>query len=401
MCEAGPAALTGGGIPDRPFLPPKRLSEAKTRRKRCTDRPPTENQATGRLEAAPRGPTRKTSGTHSAEESACDPEAGISMPCHYPLRGWRSRSGLVSIAKEIQDSTELLLPCGGCLGCRAANAKAWALRCHLELEQHRSATFTTLTYDDESKPPTLSKKHLADFLKRFRKKMGPARPIRFFASGEYGEDTHREHYHAILYGAHLGDADTIEEAWGHGHCRSEKITPERIAYCAGYTSKKIGYKLDDQECEVVDQTTGEVVRIPWVAPFIQMSRRPGIGGAARAYAASWRLYAVNNGRRMPVPRFLHEAWKAIATSDELEALIGEKSRIRAQRYPEITKDLETLNQLTKEEKTKPKAERKKLRLERTLQRNKERQTKSEYHQQAAIETSKAKQEQARKRRKYG
>lgn len=218
----------------------------------------------------------------------------------------------------------LLLPCGGCLGCRAAKAKAWALRCKLELQQHNSATFTTLTYDQETLPPTLQKRDLQLWLKRLRKEMGAARPLRFFACGEYGEQTARPHYHAILYGTNIADRQLVQDTWGLGHTRTERITPARIAYTAGYCQKKIGY-MREAALERVDPDTGEVYR--WQPPFLQMSRRPGIGGHARQHADSWRLYAIDDGARMPVPRFLHEAWKKTATREQQEELLYEKSKI--------------------------------------------------------------------------
>lgn len=210
-----------------------------------------------------------------------------------------------------------------------ANARAWALRCHLELQQHRSAAFSTLTYDNEHVPPTLEKRHLSLAIKRLRKKMGAARPLRFFACGEYGEQSGRPHYHAILYGISERDKDLIEDAWGLGHTRTEALTPARIAYAAGYSAKKIGDDFYARSHERIDLDTGEVYT--WQPPFIQMSRRPGIGGEARQFTQSWRLYAVHNGTRMPVPRFLHEAWKKTATEEELEQLIYEKSRLALER----------------------------------------------------------------------
>lgn len=209
-----------------------------------------------------------------------------------------------------------------------ANARAWALRCTLELEQHRSATFTTLTYNDQRLPPTLEKTHLALFLKRLRKRMGPTRPIRFFACGEYGEQNGRPHYHALLYGASTKDADTIEETWGQGFTSTYDVTPAAISYVAGYSAKKIGYAKEAQT-QRVDPETGEVYR--WQPPFLQMSRRPGIGGEARQFTQSWRLYAVHNGTRIPVPRYLHEAWKESATEQQIEELIDEKSKLALHR----------------------------------------------------------------------
>lgn len=209
-----------------------------------------------------------------------------------------------------------------------ARARAWAFRCTLELQQHRSATFTTLTYDDKHLPPTLSKRDLQLFLKRARKSLGKDRPVRFFACGEYGEVNHRPHYHAILYGLSERDRDLVESAWGKGRTQTVPAGPASIAYTAGYCAKKIGWRSASLG-ETVDMRTGEIfIHQP---PFTQMSRRPGIGGHARQWANSWRLFAVSNGTKLAVPRFLHEAWKQQATPLDMEDLLFEKANLAASR----------------------------------------------------------------------
>ena len=236
------------------------------------------------------------------------------MPCYHPLRAWRTPAGEVVLGKDRPDGTKLQLPCGNCLGCRTNKAQAWALRCHLELNDHQNALFATLTYDDEHKPVTLDKNHVSAYLKKIRKIL-PNR-TRFFASGEYGEYTKRPHYHAILYGPSEREIPKLEAAWGKGHVRIDQATPASISYVAGYCNKKIGYKREPHER--VDPDTGEVYQ--WQPPFILMSRRPGIGANAKKFLNSWRLYAVKDGHKMPVPRYLKDAWKATATKEDLEQL---------------------------------------------------------------------------------
>lgn len=207
------------------------------------------------------------------------------------------------------------LPCGGCIGCRIARAREWALRCTLELSQHDSARWGTLTYDDDHVPPTLRKMHLSGFIKRLRAR---GERIRFFASGEYGERTMRPHYHPILFG--LRDESLVQACWPYGHTRMYPVTPESISYVAGYCSKKVGWKLESGER--VDYETGEVFE--WQAPFLLMSRRPGIGAAARLHSASWRRFAVHAGSPMPVPRFLHASWLQSASDLDVFLLESEK-----------------------------------------------------------------------------
>lgn len=148
-------------------------------------------------------------------------------------------------------------------------------------------------------PPTLSKRDLSGFIKRLRAR---GERIRFFSCGEYGERTVRPHYHAILFG--LRKEASVQACWSKGFARVDPVTPAAISYVAGYCAKKVGWKLESGER--VDYETGEVFE--WQAPFLLMSRRPGIGAAARRFSASWRRFAVHAGSPMPVPRFLHASW---------------------------------------------------------------------------------------------
>ena len=272
------------------------------------------------------------------------------MPCYHPLRGWRSNDGEVTIGKEVPDSTYLRIPCNNCLGCRKAHAEAWAMRCHFEEQRHKHTAWSTLTFSDENLPDkewfpggNLDVRRLQLFTKRLRKALGTAGALRFFASGEYGDRTNRPHYHIILFGLH---AEThrrlIETSWGLGNTYTIPITPALIGYTAGYTAKKIGFKPDPRNAET-DPETGAVYQ--WQPPFLQMSRRPGIGGHLRnppgmgphrpqdiqAATKSWRSYIISNGFKKAVPRFLHEAWKAQATQEQIEELHQERLELALNR----------------------------------------------------------------------
>lgn len=265
------------------------------------------------------------------------------MPCFSPLRAFRTRSGEVKIGKEYPDSTPLALPCGGCIGCRQGAARAWALRAHLELQIHPHAAFTTLTYDDAYLPPTLQKTHLSAFLKRFRAarpKTAPA--VRFFASGEYGTEGQRPHYHAILYGVHHTEHKEIEAKWPYGYARTYEAHYGAIAYVAGYTAKKYTDKRDTDR-ERIDYTTGEAYH--WQPPFLQMSLKPGIGSHARKWVQSWRSYAILHDRKIPVPRYLHDAYKATATPLQLEQLEYEQAAAQITLNRDISKERLTAGEI--------------------------------------------------------
>lgn len=259
------------------------------------------------------------------------------MPCFHPIQAWRqAATGPVYLGAAPPGVEPLKLPCSKCAGCRASAARQWALRCQLERQQHEKAAFTTLTYDDEHLPPTLAKRDLQLWLKRVRRS-SPDRSIRFFACGEYGEKNGRPHYHAIVYGVGKTDAALLDAAWQRGHTVTYDASPATIAYTAGYTAKKY-MPLRDIHKERVDPETGEVYT--WQLPFLQMSRRPGLAAFAKQWPSSWRSYAILNGAKAPVPRFLHEAWKAQATAEEQLQLIEEKKIALAETTPEMLRAAE-------------------------------------------------------------
>lgn len=216
-----------------------------------------------------------------------------------------------------------MVPCNSCIGCIKAHAQAWAFRCHLEGTQRPHNAFATLTYDEEHVPFTLQIRDLQLFLKSLRQRAArdAGTTLRYFASGEYGARTQRPHYHAILFGydaVGTNGQGMVQDSWKRGQVRVEPLTPARIAYCAGYTDKKANDRfLSVEHC---DPETGEA----WQPPFITMSRRPGLGSHARKWKESWRLFAVHDGKKLPVPRYLHQAWRDTATETEIEQLQTER-----------------------------------------------------------------------------
>ncbi|AXH76706.1 MAG: replication initiator protein [Microviridae sp.] len=244
----------------------------------------------------------------------------------------RTPTGNLSLRRSDIDShgQRYLLPCGSCLGCRLANALSWAVRCTLEHSTHDYSNWLTLTYDEAHVPKTLDRAHLQRFLRRVRKISSPGR-VRFFGCGEYGETTGRPHYHLLLWGPTRSDAD-LQRCWPHGHIKFAEVTPQRIAYTAGYVVKKVGPR--ELRKEHVDPATGEWWK--YQPPFLQMSRRPGIGGEARMnFPDSWRSHAIYKSRPVPVPRFLHQAWKSKATPSQIIQLQEEQlSKPRPDLSPE-------------------------------------------------------------------
>lgn len=146
------------------------------------------------------------------------------MKCGYPIRL----------------SAGIDVGCGQCTNCRINKRREWVGRMLLELAEHPAASFITLTYNQENVPKcgNVFKTHLQKFLKRLRKKIHP-RKIRYFACGEYGDQSQRPHYHAILYGIHPTEQELIQQTWNLGYVMVGTAEQKSMSYCASYVVKKM------------------------------------------------------------------------------------------------------------------------------------------------------------------
>lgn len=217
---------------------------------------------------------------------------------------------------------ELSLPCGRCVGCRVARARAWAIRCMHESKLHDSNSFITLTYDDDHYPgPCLGSAKdsvgpafdLQLFMKRLRRSRGNG--IRFFACGEYGEENLRPHFHALLFGvtflarekigSNLWRSPELEKLWPFGMSSFGDVTYQSAGYVARYSVKKVNGDLAVEHYKRVHLATGEIIDV--VPEFGRMSLRPGVG--YDWFLKYWRdVYVardacVVDGRTVPSPRY--------------------------------------------------------------------------------------------------
>lgn len=172
---------------------------------------------------------------------------------------------------------------------------------------HEDNCFITLTYDEQTLPAdfSLHLRHIQLFCKKLRKKIGK---FRFFHAGEYGNTTHRPHYHMCIFGFRPADlhlykttrlghrlytSKIIDETWGLGKCWVGEVSFESAAYVARYIVKKINGPLaEDHYCG----------RKP---EYTTMSRNPGIG-AKWLDEFSSDVYRhdelILRGKRMRAPR---------------------------------------------------------------------------------------------------
>lgn len=241
------------------------------------------------------------------------------MPCYHPLKAKYVLTTDPETGRSKKDLRfegnkgyhwylpDIEIPCGQCIGCRLEYSRQWAIRIMLEAKQYEFNWFITLTYDNDHLPEiresvdcdengeitnyymmnTLVPRDLELFMKRFRqlvkRKFNWNEPVRFYACGEYGDESSRPHYHLCIFNcpfpdlrkskckAHtdnlLFESELLDEAWQHrGLAVIGELTFESAAYTARYMMKKRkGKDADWYEKRNVEPE------------FVRMSRRPGIG----------------------------------------------------------------------------------------------------------------------------
>lgn len=200
--------------------------------------------------------------------------------------------------------------CGRCHACRINYTSSWTLRMLYELANWDSASFVTLTYDDEHLPKDrgLHPEHLKKFWKDIRYDLGKERHIKYYACGEYGDKTKRPHYHAIIYGLNpfedkdrklISDNWTLCDPFLFDKNRKEQtiayVCREDIAYVAGYVQKKLNGDMAVEEY-------GDKVR-----PFSRCSQGLGLDFAMmNADRLINNGYTFLNGHKIGVPRYFRE-----------------------------------------------------------------------------------------------
>ena len=201
----------------------------------------------------------------------------------------------------------LSVPCGKCIGCRIDLAKEWAARMVMELPYSTSSWFITLTYNDDFLPlsqfsdsegnkypsMTLCKKDFQDFMKRLRKRF-PGSNIRYYVCGEYGSESLRPHYHAILFNAPLDfegksvysqsregftyyTTPVLNRAWSVYRRDTKEWLPMGFALCSPVSYQTCLYVARYVTKKLVGLDAYQYQYYKIEPEFSTMSRKPGLG----------------------------------------------------------------------------------------------------------------------------
>lgn len=203
---------------------------------------------------------------------------------------------------------EMLVPCGYCYPCLKRKAMDWSFRLLQEFNVSKHSKFLTLTYNDQNVPHgdgmlSLAKGDLVNYFKRVRSKT-PF--LKYYAVGEYGTETNRPHYHAIVFNS---DNDTLHDKWSIkdeeiGFTHIGETTPASIYYTTSYVINKLKYAKRKQE-----------------KPFSIMSK--GIGDSYLKKTFEYHKkglvdhVTLPGGLRQPLPRYYRDK---IFTEEEKKIL---------------------------------------------------------------------------------
>lgn len=218
-----------------------------------------------------------------------------------------------------------VVPCGRCISCIESKRAGWSFRLNQELKDSITSTFLTLTYDENHLPKSgkLDKRDLQRYFKRVRK---TTRKLRYYAVGEYGDENHRPHYHAIVFDA---DNSTLLYQWKDGEgepkgrVSTDTVTEASIHYVTGYVGNKYG-KLDPKTGK---QTKGWSVDD--IRPFSIMSKGLGkryIKYATKYHKSNFTTQTIKEGgQKTNIPRYYRD--KIFSESE-----IKELGRINRENY---------------------------------------------------------------------
>lgn len=242
------------------------------------------------------------------------------------------------------------VPCGKCVNCLKTRANDWVFRLKQEWKVSKNAFFITLTYADECLPrsklnglPQVCKTDVQKFFKRLRKNEAEkieksGYKIRYYLVSEYGGNTHRPHYHALLFNlpccqGDKGNVEAVEmiyKAWKYGAVKVQDVTPNRIAYCAHYSTAWF-----------YDEVKGRT------KTWMVCSKRPPIGEAYlfTDHAKKWLrhtncLYDYDDDKKVAIPRYYREKLiksdlKKLARQKAVHEYVEKMNAYRKELSPEV------------------------------------------------------------------
>lgn len=208
-------------------------------------------------------------------------ERAFNMRCINLRKATHESGGLnFQKARATPGLIPIQLECRKCLPCRIKQSREKAIRAVHESGYHEDNYFLTLTYKDPA-PKNLIYQHWQNFMKRLRisveRNLNKNNPISFMVTGEYGDQTKRPHWHAILFNLHIPDlrylranerkdrifkSQFIDDLWGYNDPKIRpnelgSVTMDSASYVARYNAKKLVHGFDGHGFEPIHKTSSK------------------------------------------------------------------------------------------------------------------------------------------------
>lgn len=245
------------------------------------------------------------------------------MRCIRPIRAGYTAAGSVTYSSKLI-SKELVtfeFECRKCLPCRLNAAREKSVRAYHEAQMHEESIFLTLTYDNEHlKSPWLQYIDFQLFMKSLREKVTRGitdketkerLAIRYYVTGEYGEENKRPHWHAIIFNYRPKDAEEkyktdrgeqvwkskeIRDLWKKGDIEFGSVTIDSASYVTRYAAKKLVHGRDQEHRfhPIHKPSTGRAIGRTWIEKHYQ-------------HVFSNGFIVLPNGSTTKIPRY-YEDW---------------------------------------------------------------------------------------------
>lgn len=196
-----------------------------------------------------------------------------------------------------------------CPECKKDRANSLFLRFFFENQYHEKSTFWTFTYSDEFLPknhlniPTLRQRDFTLFIKRLRKLLSQYnKKFKYFYVGEYGGQTNRPHYHALLFGISSDLYKVVNDKWSYGFTTVSTVNPRRFRYVSEYITKNEVFSRDFCISHCIEPQ------------FSCSSKKPAIGleWIQKNYLTVIRNGYINyQGVKYPIPRYFFNKIKEL------------------------------------------------------------------------------------------
>lgn len=206
-----------------------------------------------------------------------------------------------NIHSYLKNESIEIFPCKKCVACQNMNRFHWTKRMFYESKKWDYTYFITLTFNNENLPLELSVKDIQKFIKYLRNKISPYEiveykgkkfrkydysvwPLKYFATGEYGEKRKRPHYHLIIFtdykldlvflketkdGNKLYTCKMLETCWKNKGfiCVGFDSGNKSFNYASSYSCKSLSKQALNIDKAIFEKNKKSIYEVPNISGF--------------------------------------------------------------------------------------------------------------------------------------